>query len=298
MFGVGVIEVLVMLGLLVLAVSVVIGLVLRATRPDATVTPEIADARRHQVWVSFLAVLAAVVALPIGVAFTRTLSDSGVLPIMPSLMVAAACVVLAVGEATFPRPSGSVRSTVLNERSLSSVVPRGWLRAAIAFAVLDALVFVAGTLAATDGTTIRWTHDGGTHTASPFPGSSYVVPQLVALVVAAALTWLVCRGATTRPTLASDLEADAVLRRASGARAVKWLCWGLVATAAGDLVVAGSAIGSVAPSAWAPLGAVASIVGGVLVVVAVVLPAVPGPRVAGGTRGGSRRLPSAGVSGG
>src|SRR5436853_369751 len=74
------------------------------------------------------------------------------------------------------------------------------------------------------------------------------------LVVAAALTWLVCRSITTRPTIASDLEGDAVLRRAAAGRALRWLAWGLAATAAGDLLIAGGAVQQ-APG-WDPAGTV------------------------------------------
>ena len=46
------------------------------------------------------------VTMPMGAALTPWLGQSTVLPVLPSLMVVAACAVLWLGEVTFPRPSG------------------------------------------------------------------------------------------------------------------------------------------------------------------------------------------------
>jgi hypothetical protein len=185
-----------------------------------------------------------------------------------------------VGEVTFPRPSGQVRSTVLNARGLANVLPRGWVRLCAGLAVLDLLVFGAGALTADGSTTIRFSDSDLTSSATPYPGVGYSGPQLVALAVATLVAWATCRAATTRPTIASDLEGDAVLRHASGGRVLRWLAWGLVATGAGDLLTGGSSWQSAAPSGQDWPGAVAVALGAVLIVVAIVLPFVPVARLA------------------
>ncbi len=217
--------------------------------------------------------------MPLGAALTPWLGQSTVLPVLPSLMVVAACAVLWVGEVTFPRPTGLVRSTVLNPRGLSSVVPRGWLRLCVGLAALDLVLFVAGALTADGGHRVTFDNDGVTSTASPYPGLTYVLPQLGALVVAGLVAWGVCRSATTRPTIASDLEGDAVLRRASGGRVLRWLAWGLTATAAGNLLTGGASWQSAAPSGQDWPGAVAVGLGVLMVLVAIALPFVPVARL-------------------
>ena len=97
---------------------------LGTARRAAVMDEQLARARRHQVGVSVLAGAAALVTMPLGAALTPWLGQSTVLPVLPSLMVVAACVVLWVGEVTFPRPTGLVRSTVLNPRGLPA-----WCRA-------------------------------------------------------------------------------------------------------------------------------------------------------------------------
>ena len=279
MFDIGIVEmgVFLLIPFLVLGVSAYL---LATARRAAVMDEQLARARRHQVGISVLAAAVALATVPVGAALTPTLGQSTVLPLLPSLMVAAACAVLWVGEVTFPRPSGMVRSTVLNARGLESVLPRGWLRLCIGLAVFDLVLFALTAATADGGHAISWQEGAEVRVASPYPGLAYVVPQLVALTCAAVVAWMVCRAAVTRPTIASDLEGDAVLRRASGGRVLRWLAWGLVATAAGNLLTAGDSWQSVAPSAWDPVGAAAVVLGAALVVVAIVLPFVPVARLA------------------
>jgi hypothetical protein len=282
MFGIGIVEVgvLLLIPLLVLGVSAYL---LATARRAAVMDEQLARARRHQVGISVLAAAVALATMPAAAALTPWLGQSTVLPLLPSLMVAAACAVLWVGEVTFPRPSGMVRSTVLNPRGLESVLPRGWVRLCIGLAVFDLGLFVLTAATADGGNAISWQDGDEVRVATPYPGLAYVVPQLLALTCAALVAWMVCRAAINRPTIATDLEGDAVLRRASGGRVLRWLAWGLVATAAGNLLTAGSSWQSVSPSAWDPVGAVAMALGVALVVVAIVLPFVPVARLARGT---------------
>ncbi len=72
------------------------------------------------------------------------------LPVLPSLMVALACAVLWLGELTFPRPSGAVRTTVLNARAIGQCRPACVAPACVVLGALD-LVLFAGALTADDG---------------------------------------------------------------------------------------------------------------------------------------------------
>ena len=135
MFGIGIVEmsvfVLVFVGA---AVAVAVALATSMRRIDG-LDVEIASARRRQGAVTALSGAAALVAIPVGLVFSRY-GPSVMLPILPSLMVVSACAVLWVGEVTFARPSGPVRSTVLNPRSITNVVPRGWVRICLGLGVL------------------------------------------------------------------------------------------------------------------------------------------------------------------
>ena len=93
------------------------------------------------------------------------------------------------------------------------------------------------------------------------------------------LAWLVCRSTTTRPTIATDLHADAVLRRTSGGRVLRWLAWGLTATAAGDLLVGGSDLQGSPTGSSSSLGVAAVVLGWVLVLALPVLPFAPVPQL-------------------
>ena len=274
MFDLGIVEIFVLL-LLPVAAVLVAGYLIATARGAADLDQQVARARRHQIGTSVLAGGAALAIVPVGNAVTQ----EAVLPVLPSVMVATACAVLWLGEVTFPRPSGVVRSTVLNPRGLGSVIPRGWLRLCGGLAALDLVLFLAGALTADDGRQIGFGPGNGDGVAGPYPGLSYVVPQFLALTIAALVAWGVCRSATTRPTIASDLEADAVLRRASGGRVLRWLAWGLLATAAGDLLTGGSAWQDAAPDSREWIGAVASVLGAVLAILTLALPLVPVARL-------------------
>jgi hypothetical protein len=278
--GLGVVELLVLFVVLPLVGFAVAAYLLGTARRAAVMDEQLTRARRHQVGISMLAGAAALATLPLASALSHWQGQSAVLPLLPSLMVAAACAVLWIGELTFPRPTGLVRSTVLNARGLDSVVPRGWLRLCLAMAVLDIVVFAAGALTAHGGDGLRFEGDWGSAQATPYPGTAYVLPQLLALASATLIAWGVCRAAANRATIASDLEGDAVLRRASGGRVLRWLAWGMLATAAIDLTTGGSAWLDIALDDVAWVGAVALWLGRVLIVAAIALPFVPVARLA------------------
>src|SRR5215212_2227602 len=106
MFGVGIVEMTVLVLIFVAAVVAVATALLAASRRLVGLDREVARARRRQGAVAALSGVAALVAIPAGLVFSGQYGARVVLPILPSLMVVAACAVLWVGEVTFTRPSG------------------------------------------------------------------------------------------------------------------------------------------------------------------------------------------------
>ena len=275
MFGVGIVEIAVMLLLVLAAVAAVMYAVL-ATLRRPVADEQVARGRRHQVVTSLFAAVAAVAAIPVGAAAGGAFGQSNVLPLLPSVVIAVACAVLWVGEVTFPRAGGQVRSTVLNARTPATVVPRAWLLVCVALAILDVAVFVVGAATADDGHAFSWRDGAVSGSRSPYPGLDYVLPQTVALALAGGLAWLVIRSATTRPTIPTDLDGDLVLRRASAARVLRWTAFGLASTGAGDLLILGLAVQE-APG-WRVVGIIAVVAAAVLAFVALALVLVPVPQ--------------------
>src|SRR3954451_8391739 len=163
MFGLGIVEIVIVLLVLAMllavpvALIVIVVLLVRGRVVDAD--EQVARGRRHQVVVSVLAAMAAAAAVPLCLVLGDRLGESAVLPLVPSAVVVAACLALWVGELTFPRTAGPVRSTVLNDRSFETVVPTGWIRTCQVLAGVVVTVFVAGGGTGGGGGAFTW--DGG-----------------------------------------------------------------------------------------------------------------------------------------
>ena len=279
MLGIGIVELFVLFGVLPLLGIAVGAYLLGTARRAAVMDEQLARARRHQVGVSVLAGAAALVTMPLGAALTPWLGQSTVLPVLPSLMVVAACAVLWVGEVTFPRPTGLVRSTVLNPRGLSSVIPRGWLRLCVGLAALDLVLFVAGALTADGGHQVTIENDGVTQHRVAVPRSDL----RAASARRSRRRRVGCLGRVSLCYHPTDHRlrprGRRRVRRASGGRVLRWLAWGLTATAAGNLLTGGASWQSAAPSGQDWPGAVAVGLGVLMVLVAIALPFVPVARL-------------------
>ena len=244
-----------------LLVLVVAGLVVLATvaasaRPDHTLTRELASARRHGVVTSAVAVavmLLTLVLTPTGASVAGQtvvgLDGARLAAVLPLAGSAAALLVLLLGELTWPRPRGVMRTALVHDRSVALLLRGRWAgTAGTAVALLVLTTVVGGLLAHEDDRSLRTevrAADGTlleAHGAGPFPGWEYGVPQLVVLGAALVFLALVLRAATTRATVVTaDLETDRLLRRASAARAYRTLAFGALVTAGVDLAVAGQA---------------------------------------------------------
>jgi hypothetical protein len=273
---------LLVLGLVVfvtLAVSV-------GRRPGPSPEATVAAARRHALVVSvagpvvglFVAGWLLVAGADPGHGFPGSVTDAAAFA--PLAFAVAHSAVLAVGELTWPRPTGTVRRARLVRRRLADVVPRRLARTAIgATALVVALLVLGAVLSAPDGRSISATHGPFTRTHGPWPGPHYggtLTTELVLLaaVVAVAL-WLV----VNRPAVATEDErVETALRRASAHRVLRAPTAALLVLAGPLLAMTGSGLAGVG---YVDLLAstVCGLVGLVLQLSGLVVLCLPAPRV-------------------
>jgi hypothetical protein len=170
---------------------------------------------------------------------------------------------------------------VLHDRSAATVLPRGWTATAVGLGAVTVLSMVlGGVLGAGDGRSISRSTATTAHSAGPFPGWYYVVPQLAALVVCLALVLMVARTAVRRSSVVTaSVGSDRLLRQASAWRAMRALVTGVLVTLGADLVLGGLAASHVLvglPRTLALAGLVLGLVG---LVAALVASLVPVPRL-------------------
>ena len=147
--------------------------------------------------------------------------------------------VSALGEITWPRPTGSVRTATLVRRTVRDVTPRP---AAVLLAVASGLLLVAlmtgGLTALPDGRSYGRTTVGAdgvavTWASSPYPGWFYAVP----LALAAAAILVACAGCllliARRPAISDATKTwDLAMRQLSAQRVLRGATLALGATAA------------------------------------------------------------------
>jgi hypothetical protein len=238
--------------LLLLAAGTVVLVVLAATRrPDAGLPSEVAAARRHGVVTSVLAVvfvlLSPAVLWPV---LSQVVPGGFLLGVLPLLGAIGAQAVLLVGERTWPRPQGTMRTALVRPRSVGMFLRGGWARlTAGAVAALAVVIATGRYLGRNDNGhsihTVDYAPDGAMteRMASPFPGWDYGLPQTVALLVLLALLALVLRAVTGRPAVVTaDAATDLLLRRASAARTYRVTSFAVLLTLAGDLFFAGTSM--------------------------------------------------------
>ncbi len=217
---------------------------------------------------------------------------------MPLIGSMVALVVLALGELTWPRPSGAARVVNLNPRSLRDLVPRSWAIALAGLGLVTVAVAVTGWwVAAPDGHSLTRQGEGDLvlSSASPFPGVDYGAPQLVALAATLVLLYGVLRLVVLRPAVVrSDVATDNRLRMASTARAIRVVVSALAFTAAGDLFFGGATGVRLYDPGWQQtVSAAAMLVGLVLGVAGCVLVLMPAPRLPRDDLAAARPSPTA-----
>lgn len=242
--------------LLVAALVWVVARVVRGT--GAPQSPPARAARRHATAVSALAWVALVVTLVGGAAGVAAQPLSlgqglafGLVPAAAGLSLAA---VQAVGELTWPRPTGTVRRARLVRRTAADVAPPVLRRAVrTSGAALGLVLLVCGLVAAPDGRSVARAFEDGSSAAGPFPGWFYGVPLLVATGVVLVATEGTLRLIARRPSV-SEAEPgwDLALRRLSAHRLLRGAQLVLGLTTAGVTLVAGTALRNVGTSVGVP----------------------------------------------
>lgn len=149
----------------------------------------------------------------------------------------------ALGERTWPRPTGMLRRATLVPRG--EVAPRWLRRVTLAWAAALVVVLVVTGITAVDGRAFRISADAGftQQTAGPYPGWDFGVPLLLAAAVLVACTEGTLRLVARRPAVVdADPADDAASRRLSAHRVLRGAQLVLGWMLAGVLVVAGGAI--------------------------------------------------------
>lgn len=161
-------------------------------------------------------------------------------PLLAALVFLA---VHAVGELTYPRPTGAVRVAGLTSRRVADVAPIALRRLTVGWAAALVLVLAAGAATATGPRHIHRTYEGWIVRADPYPGTWFAVPLGIGVVLTLGATHLVLRLVATRAAVAGVDEAwDLALRRRTAARVLRGVQLALGLTVAGVTFMAGAAI--------------------------------------------------------
>lgn len=290
----GALELLVLFLVPVFLLAIVVTVVLVTTaRAESTLTSEVAAARRHAVTTSAVAALLMVGApvlltlvfgatVVVGFVDLPFLTSARALSTAPLVGVLAGLCALLLGELTWPRPTGSSRTALLQDRSLRDLLQGAWVRSAVLVTLLTAAALVDGGLLADDsGAAIRHQRPDGADTAGPFPGWVYAGPQLIVLALCALVAGLVLRAVLRRSAVvAADADTDRLLRRASVARACRALTAGSLVTLGADLFVAGAAAArAFDDGGWHGMAVSLMAVGPFLVLAGLVALVLPVPRL-------------------
>jgi len=234
---------LIYVGSAALVLGLVLGVLVWDARRIPTPSQAAERANRHATLASLVGVAMLVVVLMwLAVAFLlgATPSDGRLLALLPALAGACLLAAQAVGQLTWPRPSGSHREADLVRRGVADVTPVWPRRLGIVWAS-GALLLLAVFGVVADGPR-SLTRAAGNYTEAigPYPGWYYGVPMGLAIIAIVVATGLVLRLITVRPAVAGvSAEWDLHLRRRSAAHVTRGVQLVLAITVAGILVAAG-----------------------------------------------------------
>ncbi|KSW13723.1 hypothetical protein [Cellulomonas sp. B6] len=204
------------------------------------------DARQHAAVVGGVAwAVLALLAAAVPTVASGSHRGGLVLGCAPAAAGLAFLLVSAVGERTWPAPTGTLRRASLVRRTALDVGPRPLVVLLAAWCAALLLVLLAtGTTADVGGTTVTLRLDEQlTASSGPYPGAPYGVPLgvatgLVVLASAGVLHLVARRPAVTGLSVADD----AALRRASAGRVLAGVQLVVGATLAGVLAFTGLAL--------------------------------------------------------
>lgn len=262
--------------LLALCLGVALLLTRRSTRGSTFVERTAAQHLARGRWGALALAIVALVVVAAGVGLGRGFA------LAPAVAGSVAMGVLALSERTVPTGASSVRAVRLEPRSATSWMSRAtWVAGAVNLALLAAVVILGWVTAKPDdggrsGRTVEWTTVDGGQSGSPWPGSYYSLPVLVALAAATLAVVAGLRLVVTRPQVNADALtelSDGDLRRRSARlfQAAYLVVMGLTLGALGLLMFAATSSiqpGSptwVAISHWLGLAGVLAGAGSVIV---------------------------------
>lgn len=273
-----------LLGVLVVAAVVALAVAL-ANRPTPAPSYAAEAARKHAIAVNAVAwllpfLIGPVLLTPVAVVALRVGLDgaawnAALVGLYPAAIGLGFLAVHAVGERTWPRPTGTVRRAALVPRSVRDVVPTWLHRLTWTWGGALVLVLLVTGLTADEGHLLRRAGDTVSQAASPYPGWRYGLPLLVAAALVVAATEGVLRLVARRPAVVdADPTYDAASRRLSSHRVLRGTQLVLALCLAGVLVVSGSALIGVDLDA---LGVAATVAGAGVALAGVVVAVIPAP---------------------
>lgn len=231
------------LGWVVPVLAMVLGVLVLDARRTPAPSQAAARANRHatlssMVGVAMLVVILGWMAADVLFGFARL--DGRVLAGLPALAGGCLLAAQALGQLTWPRPSGSHREAELARRRVADLTPAWHRRLVLVWAGAALMLLTVFGLVA-DGPR-SMTREAGRYTEviGPYPGWYYGVPMALAIVAVVIATELVLRLITSRPAVAGvGVGWDLRLRHRSASQLTRGIQLILAVTVAGILVAAG-----------------------------------------------------------
>lgn len=226
-----------------LVLALVLGVLLWDARRVPTPSEAARRANRHATLASVVGIAMLVIVL-MWMAFAFVLgvrpTDGRVAASLPALAGACLLAAQAVGQLTWPRPSGSHREAELAPRGVGEVSPSWPRRLGIVWAGASLVLLGAFALVADGPRSLLREAGRYSEAIGPYPGWYYGVPMALAVLVTVGAAELVLRMIATRPAVAGvSAEWDMHLRRRSAAHVTRGIQLVLAITVAGILVAAG-----------------------------------------------------------
>lgn len=256
--------------------TLVVVLAVAAGRRRTTAPSDATEAaRRHGGWVhlgawaaTLLVPWVAVVALP---AAAAGLQGGGYMALLAGALLA--CHVLAylgvhaLGERTWPRPTGPVRRAALAPRR--SPAPRWLVGLTSGWAAATLVTLLVTALTATDGRHLAH----GSRLAYDYPGWPFGLALLVGVTVVGLATWATLRLIARRPAVTGDDAFDAGSRRLTAHRVLRGVQLALALSLTAVLAYTSAALSDVGLNAAGVVLRAAATLAGLAGLVVAVLPA-------------------------
>lgn len=231
------------LGSAVLVVAAALGALLWDARRTPTPSQAAARANRHATLASLVGVALMVTILiwVLGGVVLGLMPFGGrVVATLPVLAGASLLAAQAVGQLTWPRPSGATREAELAPRTIDDVAPRWSRRLALIWAGTAVALLMAFGTAADGPRSLTRVGGGYSEALGPYPGWYYGIPVGIAVLALVGAGELVLRLITVRPAVVGVSAAwDLELRRRSARHVTRGTQLVLAVTTAGILAVAG-----------------------------------------------------------